>query len=395
MDGSPWDRGLPSPLLMPIHHLLSPLLIFLAAFVWAQSEPHVTAASAIVIDAETGRVLWEREADEIRYPASTTKIMTALLMIERMDLDSIYVAPPEIEGVTGSSLYLKVGERLKGHDLLYAVMLRSANDGATMAAVHIAGSVEAFSQMMNERAREIGCTNTNFNNPHGLNDDLHTTTARDLALIAREAMRNPTFARLARTTDHTIWRPSNPLDTILRSRNAWVRHEPSADGIKTGYTHPAGRCFVGSATRDGFRVITVVLRSEDWLADTRELTEWAFAHYARSAVALAGDPIETPAGETFVPEETHFAVGDRWLGWRLEAVQRDEDDPTEATLVFTDRWGGEVRVAAREVWKPEIEEGGMGPMAWFILLSLGGGAYYLNRKSRRMTYGTRPRKSLR
>jgi len=248
----------------------------------ALTEPKVSAASAIAIDAESGKILWQKNADASRFPASTTKIMTAMLLIENCTADEVIVAPPDIEKVGESSMHLKPGERITAADMLYALMLRSANDGCVAVADHIAGSVPKFVEMMNAKAKALGCTNTHFDNPNGLNDPKHTTTAHDLALIARAAMRYPIFEQVVRTTKHVIKRdPKISRDDLMFNHDKLLMKDPSADGIKTGWTIPAGRCFVGSATRDGYRVITVVLKSQDWQKDDQILLNWAFADHNR------------------------------------------------------------------------------------------------------------------
>jgi len=248
----------------------------------AAAVPQVSAASSIVIDAESGKVLWQKDADAARFPASTTKIMTAILLIEHCTPDEIIVAPPDIESVKESSMHLKPGEKITAGDMLFALMLRSANDGCVAVADHIAGSVTKFVEMMNARAKELGCTHTHFDNPNGLNDPKHTTTAHDLAIVARAAMRYPAFEQAVRTTKHWIKRdPKISKDALMFNHDKLLVKDPTADGIKTGWTVPAGRCFVGSATRDGYRVIAVVLKSQDWQKDNTALLDWAFSDHER------------------------------------------------------------------------------------------------------------------
>lgn len=253
--------------------------------------PAVGAQRALVVEASTGKVLWSRDADTPAFPASTTKIMTALLLVERCRPDEIITAPADTEEVKESSMHLLPGEKIRASHLLAALMLRSANDGAHAVAVHLAGSDAAFAKMMNARARELGCKNTSFNNPHGLNDEAHTTSAHDLALIAREAMRHERFREVAALRRTTIERSANQEDRIMVSRNRWLAKDPTADGIKTGYTAPAGHCYVGSATRDGYRVITVILNSPDWQEDHRQMLDWAFAAHSRTHLADPGQPV--------------------------------------------------------------------------------------------------------
>jgi len=239
----------------------------------------VTAPSAIIISAETGQVLWSKDADTPRYPASTTKIMTALLLIERCRPDEVITAPKGIKNVKESSMHLEEGEQVTAHDMLRALLLRSANDGCVAVADHISGSVPGFAALMNARAKQLGCTNTHFDNPNGLNDPKHTISAHDLAIIAREAMTHPEFRDTVRLTKYRITRSINQKDTWMVSRNKWLKKDPTADGIKTGWTIPAGHCYVGSATRNGFRLITVVMHSEHWEADHKKMLHWAYSTF--------------------------------------------------------------------------------------------------------------------
>ncbi|GMV36123.1 MAG: D-alanyl-D-alanine carboxypeptidase [Fimbriimonadales bacterium] len=249
-----------------------------------QKGGEIQAASYIAIDAASGAVLFEKAADVRRYPASTTKIMTALLLLESCDLDSYVTAPPDFAFVGESSMNLKPGERISVKDLLYCILLRSANDGCQLAALHVSGSEEAFCAKMTERARSLGAVNTNFVNPHGLHDDRHYSTARDLALIAREAMRSPFFRHVVATRKHRVERSINGEDLWMVNRNRLLGPGSIVDGIKTGYTAKAGHCFVGSAEQGGFRVITVVLDSPDWRSDTLALINRCYASYERTAV---------------------------------------------------------------------------------------------------------------
>jgi len=271
-----------------ISRTLASAMILLPAFAAAMD---IKAKSAIIMDAKTGKVLWARDEHTPRYPASTTKIMTSLLLIEHSPLDEVIVAPKDVTKVRESSMHLKPGEKVTARDMLYAMMLRSANDGCYAVATHIAGSVPAFAQMMNERAKQIGCLNTHFNNPNGLNDKLHLTSAYDLALIGREAMKNPIFEEVVDTPKRVIARSINQKDTVMKTRNKWLLKDPSADGIKTGYTNPAGFCYVGSATRNGYRVITALLKSPQWQKDHQQMLDWAFKNYERQPLLDPSQPV--------------------------------------------------------------------------------------------------------
>lgn len=281
----------------------------------AMAGPQVDAASAILMDQDTGAVIWEKDADTPREPASTTKVMTAMLLLEHTTPDEVLTAPEGVEEVIGASLHLKPGERLTSDALLRALMLRSANDACFTVALHISGSLEGFSQLMNQRARELGATRTNFVNPHGLSDPRHVTTARDLALIARAAMRYPRLAEVAAMQRSWIERSLNQEDLLLISKNRLLARDPRAGGIKTGWTTPARQCFVGQAEYGGMRIITVVLRSEQWLVDSQSLFDYAFDHYERRRVVEAGQRVGSApiaGGEArevaAMVKEEHWAV---------------------------------------------------------------------------------------
>lgn len=244
----------------------------------AQPALTIRAKAGIIVDAASGIVLWEKNPDAKMYPASTTKIMTGLLLIENTLPDDMIKAPRDVQSVGESSMNLVPGEKLSAVDLLTGIMLRSANDGAYAAAIHVAGSNKKFAAMMNERAAALGCSSTNFVNPHGLHHDQHYTSARDLAIIARAAMMNDQFRAVVRQPILSISRGDGGAEEIS-NRNRWLGADPSADGIKTGYTRKAGRCFVGSATRDGVQIITVQLNSTDWVADQPKMVDWAFANF--------------------------------------------------------------------------------------------------------------------
>lgn len=339
---------------------MKPLSIALTSAVVASaalSSAQISAKSAIIIDEGTGKVLWQKDADTPRFPASTTKIMTGLLLLEHTLPTDIITAPADIEKVKESSMHLKPFEQVTANHMLYALMLRSANDGCYAVAMHIAGSVPAFSKMMNDRARQIGCTNTHFNNPNGLNDPLHTTTARDLALIAREAMKYETFREVVRTKKKEIARSVNQKDKHMVTRNKWLLKDITADGIKTGYTRPAGHCYVGSATRNGFRVITALMKSDNWQKDHKEMLDWAYRHYQKEEVIQKGEvvgnlPIEggTVAEVPVSAQADAYALGRKGkddvqrLIVPLQAKAPLKEGDVVAELVLKDADGFEQRV---------------------------------------------------
>lgn len=254
----------------------------------------ISAKSAVIMDAQTGKVIWSKDPDTPRFPASTTKIMTGLLLLEHTLPTDMITAPTDVNKIGEASMHLKPGEQVSAHDMLYAMMLRSANDGCYAVATHISGSVDKFSDLMNERARQLGATHTHFHNPNGLNDPQHTISARDLALIAREAMKRPEFQEVVRTTKYEIRRSINQHDVRMVSKNKWLYKDASADGIKTGYTRPAGHCYVGSATRNGYRVITVIMKSDHWQSDHQQMLDWAFKNHQRQTLVTQGAPVLSP-----------------------------------------------------------------------------------------------------
>jgi D-alanyl-D-alanine carboxypeptidase (penicillin-binding protein 5/6) len=239
----------------------------------------VNAKSAIIMDEASGIVIWAKDPDTPRPPASTTKILTALLLIEHgLPADPV-IAPPDVDKVKESSMNLKPGEKLSLNALAHGILLRSANDASYAAAVHVAGSEAAFCEMMNDRARAIGATSASFKNPHGLTAPGHRISARDLGKIGREAMKNAYFRQIVRTRVKEISRSINQKDLVMVNRNRYLRQDPTADGIKTGFTTPAGQCYVGSATRNGYRLITVILNSKGYRSDQKAMLDWAFANF--------------------------------------------------------------------------------------------------------------------
>lgn len=254
----------------------------------AQSPaPNVSARAAILVDCATGQVLYEKDADRRLPPASTTKIMTSILLLENTRPDDVIVADEKTALTEETSIHLKPGERISAHDVLYALLLRSANDACVAVGHHIAGSDAKFVEMMNAKAREIGATSTTFNNPNGLPDPKHLTTARDLALIARYATQYPDFNAATRTKSYLMNSRTYKDDLRLRSKTRLLWAYDGADGVKTGWTTQAGNCLVGSATRGGWRLLTVVLNSPDTTGETARLLNYGFGNFHRVPV-IAG-----------------------------------------------------------------------------------------------------------
>jgi D-alanyl-D-alanine carboxypeptidase (penicillin-binding protein 5/6) len=242
----------------------------------APPPPAISAQAAVVLDAETGRVLYGLDEHRRRSPASTTKIMTAILALENRPLDDYVVAESDAISMSaaGSSVMgLTPGTQISMRDLLYGLMLPSGNDAALDLARAIDGSVPGFVERMNARAQELRLVNTHFRNPHGLSGKGHYSSAYDLAMLARYAMANEEFRRIVSTQSYHL---NPPSDYDLNNGNSLLAKYPGADGVKIGWTEHAGWTFVASAVRDGRRLIVTVLHSEDRDADAAALLDWAF-----------------------------------------------------------------------------------------------------------------------
>jgi len=246
-----------------------------------------TAKSAVVMEKSSHRVLYGVNTDARLPIASTTKIVTALTAINHTDLNDVVEIPAEACGIEGSSIYLRAGEHLTVRELLYGLMLRSGNDAATAIALHTAGSIDAFAAMMNETAANLGLKNCNFVNPHGLQNDNHYCSANDLAVLTCEALNNSDFCEIVSTKSIRISNEGYDYDRVLVNKNKLLTNYEFADGVKTGYTKKAGRCFVGSATRQGMQVIVVVLNCGPMFEETESLLDAAFANYSLTTVVPA------------------------------------------------------------------------------------------------------------
>lgn len=255
--------------------------------------PSVSAKSAVLIDASTGKIIFEKSA-ELRMPmASTTKIMTALCALEHADFKAPVYVDPRAVGIEGSSAYLKAGERLTVEELLYCLMLSSANDAAAAIAYAISGSIDEFASLMNEKARELGLANTHFDNPHGLDSKNHYTTALDLANLTRYALQNKKFAKIVATNSMQI--ENGVSSHSLYNHNRLLRTYRGCIGVKTGYTKVSGRCLVSAAERDGLRLICVTLNAPDDWNDHTALLDYGFSNfYAQKLCAVAESFYEIP-----------------------------------------------------------------------------------------------------
>lgn len=252
--------------------IVSALIISLVPAVLAD-EHELSAHSAIVLCADTGDVLFEKNADERMLIASITKIMTAIVVIENSELDEEIVIKPEWSAIEGSSMYANPGESYTVRELLYGMMLNSGNDAAAALACTVCGDGSAFAEKMNEKAKELGLSNSSFKNPHGLDEDGHYSTARDMARLTAYCMENEDFKEIVSTNCAVI------KDVTYYNHNKLLREYDGCIGVKTGYTMAAGRTLVSCAERDGMRLVCVTLSAPDDWNDHKYLLDKFFSQY--------------------------------------------------------------------------------------------------------------------
>ncbi len=278
--------------------VMSVITIFASAFLPSSQPVNTSAQSMLLLENITNRVLYEHNADKRLPMASTTKIATAITVIENCDdLERVVKVPAKAVGVEGSSIYLEADEELKIIDLLYGLMLQSGNDCAVALALTVSGDIQKFAELMNQTAKRAGAANSNFVNPHGLHDDNHYTTARDLALIASYAMKNPVFEKIVGTKRYTMPWKGRDYDRVVLNKNKILNTFDGGDGVKTGFTKKAGRCLVSSAKRNGMRVICVVLNCGPMFEDCGALMERAFKEYSLRKVCDKNITYEVPVKE--------------------------------------------------------------------------------------------------
>lgn len=237
---------------------------------------------AVCMEQSTYRILWSENEHEKCYPASTTKILTAILAIENLPLEKIVTVPKAAEGVEGSSIYLRCGQKISVRDLLFGLMLRSGNDAAVALAIETSGSVEDFATLMNLKAKSVGAVNSHFSNPHGLDDKTHYTTAYDMALIAAYAYQNDEFCKIASAKKATI--NVDGENRYIANKNKLLAIYDGANGVKTGYTKRDGRCLVGGAKREGMQVVSVVFNHSDMWNDTVRMLDFAFDNFKMTPI---------------------------------------------------------------------------------------------------------------
>lgn len=257
-------------------------------------EIKISAPSAVLMELETGKVIWEKNSDVKRPMASTTKIMTALIALETLPIDKVVKVSKKATEIGEAEIYLTEGETITVENLLYGLLLRSGNDAAVALAEASAGSEENFVERMNKKAVEIGALNTHFANSHGLDGGNHYTTAYDLALITREALKNNIFREIVSTKKKNIPWPGKPYPRHLENHNKLLFKRSDVKGVKTGYTSKAGHCFVSLSQKGGIEILAVVLgapTSEDCFRDSELLLDYGLSHVVKKRIAEKGEPV--------------------------------------------------------------------------------------------------------
>ena len=310
--------------------------------VFADDELSVDAKAALIVEKNTGKIIYEKNSETQNYPASVTKILTAILTIENCKLDdTATVSQSAISQIPSGYVVapLFIGEQMKIKDLLYALMLKSANDAAYVLAEHVGGSVEGFSEMMNKKAKEIGCKNTHFVNPNGIHNDDHYTTAHDMYLISNYAMKNDIFAKIVSTYQYklpaTNKYPNN--DRIMENTNDFINpksgyYNKIVKGIKTGTTLQAGNCLITDSSENGLDFITVVLgakTSNSKFSETRKMIKYAYNNYTLTDLHKKGDVIKNIDVEN-ATEETknlNLIISDDVTVMNNVKIKKDEIKP--------------------------------------------------------------------
>lgn len=274
-------------------------------FVYAESDLSVDADAALIIETNTGKIIYEKNAEKRIYPASLTKILTAIVVLENSKLDEVAtVSKTALENIPASYVVapLYVGEKITVEELMYALLLESANDAAYVLAEHVGNTIQGFADMMNKKAKEIGCKDTHFINPNGIHDDNHYTTAYDLYLMSRYAMQNQTFAKIVKTYKFTLSSTNkySKKDRVMTNRNYFVNpnskfYNKNAKGIKTGTTSQAGNCVITDVAKDGLEFITVVLGAETYnsrFSETEKMIDYSFTNYTLTDLHKKGEIIK-------------------------------------------------------------------------------------------------------
>lgn len=304
----------------------------------ATKKPEISAEGAILIDADTGEILYEKNADKRYYPASITKIMTALLVIENANFDDmVEFSSKATENLESGAvtLGLSAGDKVNVKDCLYALMLRSANDVANGLAENTGGSIEGFANMMNKRAKELGCTDSNFVNPNGLNSNSHYTTAKDMALIAKACFKNEVFKDIVATGTYTFPAvKNNPNPVLLTMGHKMIfsgdyRYYKGVIGGKTGYTRKAGNTLVTGAQKDGVNLIVVILKSTGThYSDTKKLLDYGFSVQTKEKKENTAQDVEESS-----KKDTMIAGEEKKETLVKDTDKREEKNPSTESKV--------------------------------------------------------------
>lgn len=263
------------------------LLVFLFNNIYAVDELNLKSDSAVVIDNLTGRVLYSKNKDMKHSVASLTKVMTAIMLIENVSMDELIEIPNEVKQIGGSTAGVKSGEKMSAKDLLYAMLLPSGNDAAYTIGSFIGnGDIKNFAYLMTKRAKEIGATNTSFSNPHGLDDELHFSTAIDVAKITRYALKNDDINEVVGTKTKTVNMGS--FNKTFNNTNALLSSYDGCDGVKTGFTNDANRCLIASSTKNDMRLIAVILgadTTEIRFKEAKDILNYSFDYYKMTDIS--------------------------------------------------------------------------------------------------------------
>ncbi|WBW95834.1 D-alanyl-D-alanine carboxypeptidase family protein [Oceanirhabdus sp. W0125-5] len=336
------------------------LFIFPTKITYAENPPSAAADSVVLLDATTGEILYSRNMNTAYPPASTTKVMTALLTLENCDLDEIVTIPEKAVGIEGSKIWILKDEDITVRNLLLALMLESANDCAVALAIHVGGSEEAFVKMMNDKAKELGLKNTNFENPHGLYNNKHKTSAYDLAQIMREAVKYPEFVKISTTVSAKVPGTTQvPKGHPLWNKNKLVQggnlHYKYIESGKTGYTTQSQHSYVASAQKDGQRLIVALVHDEikNYFYDAIELFNYGFDNYKLEKIYSAGETITTYEDEGI--SMPLIAKDDVYM-----TLKKDSSAKPELTLADIDKnsvyiYGDEVTTGTAKIGKSTVD----------------------------------------
>ncbi len=319
----------------------------------------ISAQGYVLMDASSGRVLMEQNANQRRGMASTTKIMTAIIAIEKGNLDDVVTVSKSAAYVEGSSMWLKEGEKITLKSLVYGLMLNSGNDAATAIAEHIGGSVEGFAKLMNDKARELNLKDTSFTNPHGLDNENHYTTAYELGIITCYALNNETFNEVVNTKLKTIEGLENGLTRSLKNHNKMLTLYDCADGVKTGFTKKCGRCLVSSATENGLRLVAVTLKAPDDWNDHLSMFKFGFSKYKLHKALNKDSYIKTVSVrsgtsdtvQTYIDRSLSVAIKDN----ESPQIIYDIPETIDAPVVIGEKIGTvSLKVSGKEYLKADV-----------------------------------------